>query len=102
MTRRNRNLILQFALATAVCGVIGFFGRPLIGMIGFGLCVAIFAIHVLSPGESRSIPDNAAGRDRLPGANHDDSSTARSERAPGCYNPDNPVLPIYYPSDRRN
>lgn len=102
MTRQNRNLILQFAIATAACGAIGLVGHPLIGLIGFVLCVVIFTLHAASPTMRKSVSERGAAMDGFPSAPLDESLNASGERAPGCYNADNPVLPVYYPTDRRD
>ena len=101
MTRRNRTLLLQFLLAAAVCVAIGFFDRPLIGLVGFGVCVIIFGLRAMSPSERRSVPHDAAAMGTLDTGQRDASIDATGERVRGCYNPDNPMLPVYYPIDRR-
>lgn len=102
MTRQNRNLILQFAFATAACGAIGLVGQPLIGLIGFVLCIVIFTLHVVSLTMRKSASESGAATEGFPGTPRDESLIATSEHAPGCYNADNPVLPVYYPTDRRD
>ncbi len=102
MTRQNRNLLLQFAVATAACGAIGLVGQPLIGLIGVVLCVVIFTLHAVSLTMQKSVSGSSAATDGFPSAPRDESLIATSERVPGCYNADNPVLPVYYPTDRRD
>jgi hypothetical protein len=43
MTRRNKRLVVEFAVALAVCGAIAALDRVAIGLAGAALCVVVFA-----------------------------------------------------------
>lgn len=92
MTRRTRNLTFQFLLATAVCIAIGLFDRPLIGLVGFGVCAIIFAVTLLSrpPVNDTKLVSSSP----TPAATSGDHVVYA--QAPHCYQPGNP---IYYPPE---
>ncbi len=54
MTRRNKTLLIGYALAVAGCVAIALFDRLLIGLIGAGLCTAVFAVRFLAAGSDKS------------------------------------------------
>lgn len=93
MTRSKKRLAIQFGLAIAACAVIAILDRPLIGLVGALVVMAIFAVQYLIRGAARVDADGADGQ---PVDNVDDSPPL----GPGCYNEGNPPLPIYYPTDR--
>lgn len=100
MARRNRNLILQFVLSMAVCAVVAVLDRPLIGLVGAAICIAIFAIRACRPTGSRLAQnERSAGMAITPGG---DEETASSGLGTHSYNPRNPAFPLYYPPADRD
>jgi len=95
MTRRNRHLLLQFAIAIGVCAVIAVFDQVLVGLIGAGVCTIIFAARMFFPSSGQG-PWNAEQSE--PAAATDRDHVVYGH-APHCYTPGNP---IYYPPDNRD
>lgn len=100
MGRRNRNLVLQFVLAMAVCGLVGVLDRPLIGIVGAAICIAIFGIRACSPASTRLTQNERSAS--LAAGPGDDEDTASSGPGAPSYNPRNPAFPLYYPPADRD
>lgn len=100
MTRRNRTLMLQFVLAMAVCGLVGILDRPVIGLVGVAICIAIFGMLAFHSTDSR-FGRNARSKtvDVALGADEETASSALGTRS---YNPRNPAFPLYYPPAERD
>lgn len=100
MSRRNRNLVLQFVLAMAVCGLVGVLDRPLIGLVGAAIFIAIFGIRACSTTGTRFSHNERSVS--LATASGDNEETASSGLGTPSYNPRNPAFPLYYPPADRD
>jgi len=96
MSHTNKRLFLELALAMAVCGVIGLLDRAVIALVGAGVCAAIFAVRFFLSTANRAEATKIEEPLELTGGGGDE------HRDPSrCYNPENPALPIYYPTGQR-
>jgi len=101
MTPRSRNLILQLILAGAVCVAIAVLDRPLLGIAAFVTCVVVFAVHTLYRANRQRGTDASDTAVEPAITSASPKIDEEVKQASGCYNPNNPVLPIYYPTERR-
>jgi len=100
MSRRNRNLVLPFVLAMAVCGLVGVLDQPLIGLFGAAICIAIFGIRACSPTGSRPTQNDRSAS--VATAQGNDEETSSSGPGTPSFNPRNPAFPLYYPPADRD